>query len=177
MAEFPAQVRISPELEGGSSYATRTALLRSSSQMWSQIINNPTASLKWQRTCSLIAMLPCVWSKTLERWKAYASLCIFCSARELCFATQSQLCCAEAACAHPEARQQGLKAALDQDGDYYAPSALLARGLHREQALALVRSRLLPLLFRIRSSGSSIAQFPWLSMSSPCINWLQSLCI
>lgn len=113
----------------------------------------------------------------LKWWKAYASLCVFCSAREFHFATKLQLCCAQAACVHPEAKQQGLKAALNQDGDYYAPSAFLAWGLHREQPCALVRSGLLPLLFRIQSSSSSLVQFPWLSTTSPCINWLQSLCI
>lgn len=58
---------------------------------------------------------------------------MFCSVGELCFATRLQLCCAQTACTYPEARQQGLKAALDRDGDYYTPSALLAWGLHREQ--------------------------------------------
>lgn len=101
---------------------------------------------------------------------------MFCGARELHFASKLQLHCAQAACMHPEARQRALKAALDEDSVYYAPSALLARGLHKEQALPLVRSGLLPLLFRIQSSSSSIVQFPWLSMTSPCINWLQSLC-
>lgn len=173
MAGFPAHVRLSPEVEGGSSCATRTF----SSQISGPIINKATVSLKWQRTCSLIVMPPCIWSKMLKWWKVYASLCVFCSARELRFATKLQLCCAQAACVRPEARQQGLKAALDQDGDYYAPSALLARGLHREQALALVRPGLLPLLFGIQSSSSSIVQFPWLSVTSPCANWPQSLLI
>lgn len=80
VAGFPAHVRLSPRIEGGSSYATRTTLLRFSSQIWSQIINKSTASVKWQRTCSLIVLLPCIWSKMLKWWKAYASLCVFCSA-------------------------------------------------------------------------------------------------
>lgn len=168
LAGLLTQVGLSHELEGGSSYGTRTTLFRFSSQIWSRIINKPTASLKWQRTCRLIVMPPCIWSKMLKRWKAYASLCMFCSARELRFATKLQLRCAQAACVRPEARQQGLKAALDQDGDYCAPSALLARGLHREQALALVRSGLLPLLFRIQSSSSSSYDShgsPWLVLA------------
>jgi len=67
-------------------------------------------------------------------------LCVcFAVSGNLAFATKLQLCCAQGACTHPEARQQGLKAVLDQDSDYYAPPALLARGSHREQAFALVR--------------------------------------
>lgn len=75
--------QLSPELEGGSSFATRTASLVFSSQKRSGIINKSTASLSWQRACILIAMPPYICSETLRWWEAHGSLCIFCSAREL----------------------------------------------------------------------------------------------
>lgn len=120
-------------------------------------------------------MSPCIQSEMLKWWKNYISLCVFCSAEELHFATKLELCCAQAASAHPQGKQQGLKAALDQDSDYHALSALLAWGLHREQVLVVVRSGLLSLLFRTQSNSSSAIQFPCLSIAGPCINWPQSL--
>lgn len=110
VAGFPAHVLLSPELEGGSSFATRTGLLVFSLHKGSGIINKSAASLNWQRARILIAVPPYIWSEMLRWWKAYSSVCVcvFCSAREFLSAAQVQLSWAQAARVQP-----GLGAALD----------------------------------------------------------------
>lgn len=142
-----------------------------SSHKWSRIINKSTASLNWQRAHTLIAVPPYIWSEMLRWWKAHASLCVFCSARELRSAAPVQLSCAQAACS------QAWNSPGSHREFYTHTSASLAPGLHKEQAFALVRSEPLPLLFRIQPSNSSCVQFPWLPLTCHCINWLQSLSI
>lgn len=165
MAGFPAHVRLSPELEGGSSFATRTTLPIFSSQKWSGIINKYTENLNWKRTCILIAVPPYIWSEMPRWWKAYASLCIFCSARELRSAAQLQLSCAQAACVQPGARQLGLKAALDHTGTathllHHWPQACIENRplLQWDQNLSLCYLESSPAIPPVNNSHGS----PWL---------------
>lgn len=98
-----------------------------------------------------------------------------CQGITLCSPIAAQLCTSCLRAARSQAAR--LESSLGSHGDCYTPPASLAPGLHREQALALVRSEPLPLLFRIQPSNSSSEQFPWLSLTCHCINWLQSLSI
>lgn len=174
VAGFPAHVLLSPELEGGSSFATRTGLLVFSSHKWSGIINKSAASLNWQRARILIAVPPYIWSEMLRWWKAYSSVCVCvcvlqCQGISLCSPSAAELStgCPSAARLGSSPGSQGI----------LHTSAPLAPGLHREQALALVRSEPLLWLFRIQHGNSSWAVYNCLPLTCRCINWLQSLSI
>lgn len=86
-------------------YHNQITYILFSSHKWSGIINKSTASLNWQRAPILIAVPLYIWSEMLRWWKAHASLCVFCSAREFCSAAPVQLSCAQAACVQPGLEQ------------------------------------------------------------------------
>lgn len=167
---LPSHARLSPELVRGSSFANRTGLLIFSSQKRSGIINKSTASLSWQRTCILVAMPPYTRSGVLSWWKAHASLCVFCSARELLWA-QLQLSCAQAACVQPRASSLAWKQPWITQGAlhplHHRPQACIENRplLCWDQNLSLCCLESSPAIPPVYNSHGS----PWLA------NWLQSL--